>query len=221
MVFRTRFKIGAMTAAAILSWFALATMLAEAVTPGPRGLSASPAQPAAHAASAGAEWLAAAAPLRGDLLADVAWARALPQLQTTAVPLSSGDLEQRERALALARESLRLAPHASGTWLLLAMLRNLQPTAGSVAQALKMSYLTSPADIGLIPVRLSILVASEALDDSQLADLARHDVRLVLTRRPDLKDVIARAYDQGSAKGRAFLQETTQALDPGFAARLR
>jgi hypothetical protein len=218
MDFRMRFKIGTLAAAAILSWFALATMLSEALTPQSSGL---PPRAAPSANAASADWLEAAVPLRGDLLADLAWAHAMPLFRPGPPPASKDLLEERETALKLTRESLSYAPHISRTWLLLAMLRNLQPATGSVGEALKMSYLTAPADTDLVPDRLSLLAASDALDDTDILDLARGDIRLVLTHRRDLKDAIIRAYNGGSAKGRAFIQETTRALDPDFAATMQ
>jgi hypothetical protein len=45
--------------------------------------------------------------------------------------------------------------------------------------ALKMSYLTSPADVNLIPTRLASLSASTAIADVELRNLARGDFRLI------------------------------------------
>lgn len=219
MDFRMRFKIVTLAAAAVLSWFALVTMLSEALTPQSSGRPPQQGTPSANTRST--DWLAAAVALRGDLLADLAWTHAMPLFRPGPPPGSEDLSEERETALKLTRASLSDAPHAARTWLLLAQLRNQQPAAGSVAEALKMSYLTAPADSDLVADRLSLLAASNALDDADLLDLARSDIRLVLTRRRDLRDAVIRAYQSGSAKGRAFIQESTRALDPGFAATMR
>jgi hypothetical protein len=84
-----------------------------------------------------------------------------------------------------------------------------------------MSYLTSPADANLIPARLAILSTSTALADVELKNLARADIRLILTRRPDLKAAIIGAYRHGSADDKAYLAEVVRSLDPGFAASLQ
>jgi hypothetical protein len=84
-----------------------------------------------------------------------------------------------------------------------------------------MSHLTSPADVNLIPARLAILSASTAIADVELRNLARGDIRLILTRRPDLKDAITSAYRRGSAAGKACIEEVVRSLDPGFAASLQ
>jgi hypothetical protein len=51
--------------------------------------------------------------------------------------------------------------------------------------------------------------------------LARGDIRLILTRRPDLKVAIINAYRRGSAEGKAYIDEAVRSLDLGFAASLR
>jgi len=50
-----------------------------------------------------------------------------------------------------------------------------------------MSYLTSPADVDLIPTRLPSVSTSVAISDDELKNLARGDIPLILTRHPDLK----------------------------------
>ena len=84
-----------------------------------------------------------------------------------------------------------------------------------------MSFLTAPSDPALIPARLAVLATSTTTEDGELASLARGDMRLILTRRPDLKDAIVRAYDKGSTQGQVFIREIARALDPAFAATLR
>ena len=116
-----------------------------------------------------------------------------------------------------ARRSLSLPPHSSSIWL---MVATSEPRAGarSKAEALKMSYLTSPADVNLIPTRLPIASTSVAVSDDELKNLARGDIRLILTRHPDLKRAITSASGGGSVDG---IDELTQLIDPAFAASLR
>jgi hypothetical protein len=163
----------------------------------------------------------AAVPLRGDLLADLAMARAASVLDAGTEPASPQIIATRERALADARQSLAFAPHLSGMWLLVAMLQSQGQIRDSGAEALKMSYLTAPADVNLIPARLAFVAASAAIADAELKSLARGDIRLILTRRPDLKPAVTSAYRHGSADGKAYIDEVVQSLDPGFAASLR
>jgi hypothetical protein len=130
-------------------------------------------------------------------------------------------LARRESALALARQSLAFSPHDSRAWLLIAMLQAGGPSSVAATEALKMSFLTAPSDPGLIPARLAVLATSATIDDGELASLARGDMRLILTRRPDLKGAIVRAYERGSTKGQVFIREIARSLDPAFAATLR
>jgi len=216
-----RFRIATLLTALLLGWFAIATIFAEALAPKTQNFSqALPLSDAAYYPSV-ADWAAAAAPLRGDLLADIAMARAAPVLNLGKAPPSPEIMATRERALAAAKQSLSLAPHSSRMWLLVATLQSVGSTRESAAEALKMSYLTSPADVNLIPTRLAILSASTAIADVELRALARGDIRLILTRRPDLKDAIASAYRRGSVDGKAYIEEVVRSLDPGFAASLR
>jgi hypothetical protein len=215
------FRIATLLMALVLGWFAIATIFAEALTPKAQHFSQDLAvqDPASHAWSA--DFAAAAAPLRGDLLADIALARAAPVLGPNKAVTSSETATSRERALATARQSLSVSPHSSTMWLLLATLQQQGQALGSVAEALKMSYLTGPADVNLIPARLAIVSASPTISDDELKNLARGDIRLILTRRPDLKPAITNAYRRGSAAGKAYINEVVQLLDPGFAASLR
>ena len=207
--------------ALVLGWFAFATIFAEAFTPKAQNFLQDLARPDPISYGSLADWAAAVAPLRGDLLADTAMAQAAPALNLNKVPVSPEMIATRERALTYARQSLSLAPHSSSMWLLIGMLQNQVQTRDSVAEVLKMSYLTAPADMNLLPARLAIVSASAAIGDVELNNLARGDIRLILTRRPDLKPSITNAYRLGSASGKAYIDEVVRSLDPGFAASLR
>jgi hypothetical protein len=219
-----RFRIATLLAALILGWFSLATIFAESLAPDPKLLSldfSAPTRPVSDGSLA--TWSAAAAPLRGDLLANVAVAYALPVLRPGKAPASPEIMAMRESARSSAMHALSFAPHSSHAWLLLAMLQTLEPAQKpAVLEALKMSYLTAPADLSLIPARLRMLAMSTSTTtDVDLANLARGDVRLILTLRPDLKTALSRAYDKGSFDGKSFIYEMARSFDPAFAATLR
>ena len=213
-----RFRITAVLMALVMGWFAIATIVAEGLSPKTRSFSRQGAAPDPISDRAPAAW-AATALLRGDRLADIAFAYAAPARGNE--PATPDMIAARERAEAYARRSLSLAPHASDVWLLLAMLGRQGPSQNASAELLKMSYLTSRADADLIPARLATMAASAAVADAELKSLASGDIRLILTRRPDLKPALASAYSGGSAEGRAFIRETVQSIDPGLAASLR
>jgi hypothetical protein len=211
------FRIATVLIGLALGWFALATILGEKLTPKmpqfPQDLALS------DSPSSLAEWAAAAAPLRGDLLTDVAMARAMPALGARKAPPSSEITATRERALALAKQSLALAPHSSRTWLLAAKLQNQAPQPQ--AEALKMSYLTAPADANLIPARLTLMATAAGMANEDLKSLARSDIRLILSRRPDLKPAITSAYQSGPPEAKAYIRETARSLDAGFGTSLQ
>jgi hypothetical protein len=216
-----RFRIATLLMALVLGWFAIATIFAETLTPKARQFPQTPASSDAPSDRSFADWAAAAAPLRGDLLADVAMARAAPLFDRYKAAASPEMSAARERALASATQALSLAPHLSSMWLLVATLQKSGQSPASSAELLKMSYLTSPADVNLIPARLAIVAASAAIADAELKLLVRGDIRLILTHRPDLKGAIADAYRGGSTEGKAYIEEVVRSLDPDFATALQ
>jgi hypothetical protein len=215
------FRIATLLIGVVLGWFAVATILAEKLSPKTQQFSQDLTLPDSSPSGSMAGWAAAAAPLRGDLLADVAMARAAPALGAHEPPRSPEMIEARERALASAKQSLSFAPHSSRTWLLLAILQNQGQDRQSVAEALTMSYLTSASDVALIPARLTLIAASVSIADADLKNLARGDIRLILTRRPELKPAIVNAYLRGSPDGKAYIGQVVRSLDPGFTASLQ
>jgi hypothetical protein len=155
----------------------------------------------------------AIAPFRSDLAADYAIALATPVL--SAARSSQPDAEN--AALGIARYALKIGPHDSRLWLLLAQLQaHRNPNDPQIAEALKMSYLTGPNRADLIPVRLENVTSNNALSDSDLSELARGDVRAILTHLPDQRSTLARDYAHASDTGKAFLKESVGALDPKF-----
>ena len=217
----SRFRIATLLIGIVLGWFAVATILAEKLSPKTQQFSQDPTLSDSGTSGSIAEWTPAAALWRGDLLADVAMARAAPVLGAHKSSPSPEIIKAREGAVASAKESLFLAPHSSRTWVLLAMLQNEDQDPQSATEALRMSYLTSGADVALIPARLGLISTSVSMADADLKNLARGDIRLILTRRPDLKPAIANAYRRGSPDGKAFIDDAVRSLAPGFAASLQ
>ena len=144
-----------------------------------------------------------------------------PILKSGKAATSSDMREAQQLALTLAKQSVLLAPHSSRTWLLIAILQGLGSVGDRGAGALKMSYLTSPAVADVAAARLSTFAVSTAIADPELKDLARGDIRLILTHRPDMKEAIVRAYRRGSADGKTYIQDVVRSLDPEFAASLQ
>lgn len=207
--------------ASVLGWFALATIFAETFAPKVQYFSHDPLPSDSIFSGSLAEWAAAAAPLRGDLLAYLSMNSALAARIAGNGVSSSETAALREEALGSARLSLAFAPHSSSMWLLLTILQDQRKKRDFDAETLKMSYLTSSSDITLLPYRLAIFASSTAITDVELQNLARSDIRQILTHRPDLKPAILSAYRRASADGKAYLDHEVRSLDPTFAAELR
>jgi hypothetical protein len=62
---------------------------------------------------------------------------------------------------------------------------------------------------------------SEALEDADLKELARGDVRLMLLRQSDLRPAVSSAFFAGSSVGQQFLEDAVQSIDPQFSPLLR
>ena len=118
----TWFRIATSQAAVILCWFSAVTIFAEATTPRAPGLTEALAtrDPGPDA------WLLdrpAAASLRGDLLSDIAFARAAPILKSGKAATSSDMREAQQLALTLAKQSVLLARSTRSYLRLASMLR--------------------------------------------------------------------------------------------------
>lgn len=211
-----RFRIALMVLALVVGGFGLVSMVAE-LTAAPRP--AFPTDPTKIVAPAGdvPGWLDA---VRSDLASNHALIAALQAIQHGKV--AGGASAENDRARLRVRQALSAAPDDAELWLALALLETQHDPGGPTALgALKMAYFLAPGDARLMPVRLDTATLSGALIDLDLAELARGDVRLMLTRRPELKTAIVQAYRRASKQGKAFLEQAVQAIDPAFVGTLR
>jgi hypothetical protein len=181
----------------------------------------SPPFPSADRPSPTAEQLSAAsmtaalAPFRSDLLAD----RALGVASQT---LKSNAKSESENAEGVIKSALKVAPHSSRMWLLLALVQASKNAADPfIAESLKMSYLTGPNQAEIIPNRLRAVTVNNALRDPDLGDLARSDVRALLTQLPEQRQTLVGDYAAASEAGKKFLEQSVAAIDPGFSDKLR
>jgi hypothetical protein len=195
----------------------VANLLAEFLRPAPsplpsrNGIVPTPAQ----ISSAGQ--VAAIAPFRSDLKADYAVALAGQTLKSNGEKIQDDATAQNA-----AKNALKMSPHDSRIWLVLALLQARSDLGNSlVAESLKMSYLTGPNLAELILIRLDLVTLNHSLNDSELSELARGDVRAILTQFPDQRQAIMNDYVRGSSVGKAFLEESARMFDPEFADTLR
>jgi hypothetical protein len=158
------------------------------------------------------------APFRSDLKADYALALASKTLKSGNTPGAKSD----ETAQNAVKNALKIGPHDSRMWLVLALLQARSNLADSlIAESLKMSYLTGPNRAELIPNRLDAVTLGNSLSDTDLKELARGDVRAIVTNLPEQYHALVDDYVRGSAMGKAFLEDSVQAVDPKLADSLR
>jgi hypothetical protein len=207
--------------ASALAGFSLWVALAELPRSEVRRLPTS-SEAAAIAATARtrAAWAAAFGDVRGDLWAEAAF--------TYATLLSPGPAQDADpfkianQARTVIERTLACAPYESSVWLLAARLgfRFNWPNANPVS-TLKMSYYTGPNELHLIPLRLFTATHSNALTDSDLQQLVQRDVRMILTRWPELRSALAATYEDAEPDAKRFLEGAVTETDPTFLQTMR
>lgn len=132
--------------------------------------------------------------------------------QKTALPVAS-------KAFARA---LRSSPLRGDIWLMLAAASKHDLTQSGTAAMLKMSYYTAPNDLDLLPLRLSVAFATDAVvRELEFRDLIKRDVSFVVTHRPTLRPALVAAYRLASAGGRVYLESLISELDPSYLDSMR
>lgn len=216
MIAGYRFRVSAVVMGFIMMLYASATLVSDILSSGRPAFPADPTRIAAPAIGASDEWAAMISPLRGPVEANYAMLRGLQALGAGKTPAAPA---VNDRAQGTARKALMLSPSDAQIWLVLAMLQSrIDQRSPKIIDELMMSYFMAPNDPALMPVRLDTATLSGAVANPDLAELARGDVRLILTRRPDLRGAISSAYRRASADGKTFLEQAVGALDPQFLA---
>lgn len=159
--------------------------------------------------------------VRGDLWADYA---------LTYLDLVENDKSDRrgvrgakmaEQARRVAERALALAPHDAQVWLILAALETKYHLSGDApAVALRMSYYTGANETDLVRLRLRLALNSKALSDKDFQELVRHDIRLIVQRKPEMKPAILAVYQHAVPLGQKFLRESLKDIDPTLAGEL-
>ncbi|MCK1741541.1 hypothetical protein IVA80_11830 [Bradyrhizobium sp. 139] len=123
--------------------------------------------------------------------------------------------EQKTALPAAFTRSLRSSPLRGDIWLMLAAASKQNST--QTAAMLKMSYYTAPNDLDLLPLRLSVALATDAVvRELEFRDLIKRDVSLVATRRPAIRPALVAAYRSASAEGKIYLEGLISELDPNY-----
>ena len=167
-------------------------------------------------------WLETASPFRSDLESNYALIVALQDIQAGRERSTADQSARNSEARRRLKQTLSISPYNPELWLALALLQaQHDPRDPSLGEALKMAYFTAPNDVELMPVRLDTVTLFDALADPDIKELARGDVRLMLTRQVELKRAVVSAYRRASSLGKAFLEEAVQSIDPSFLPKLR
>src|ERR1035437_129799 len=163
-----------------------------------------------------AQQAAGLAGLRGDLWAESALTYS-SQLWNEKVDLRP---EITKAAQIDLENAVRYSPHRGDVWLTFAGMaarykwRDYKPSS-----LLKMSYYTAPNEVGLIPLRLMISLR-EWTDDPELQDLILREIRVVLTRLPNLRSSLTTAYKAASPEGKAAVEQLASKIDASYLASI-
>jgi hypothetical protein len=165
-----------------------------------------------------AAWAAWIGSIRGDLWAESAFTYA--NLLWTGPGTDPDQTKSLEQARARLDHALDDAPHQAGAWLLLAGLASRYRWSNlNATEALKMSYFTGPSDEALMPLRLRVTAASEAIGDTDVQELVRRDLRLLLAQKR--KSTVAEAYAGASPAGKRLIEGAVGEIDPSSLESLR
>ncbi|HVO95343.1 MAG TPA: hypothetical protein VMT22_20975 [Terriglobales bacterium] len=155
--------------------------------------------------------------IRGDLWSEAAIAQdaivSLSKSGTATVGIS----QTRE----LAERAVRMAPHDSRTWVLLAASDFRLGKLDEVASALRMSYYTGANIVELVPGRLALALQIQAIQDSDFRELVRHDIEVAAVRKSELGSALLAEYKSAPPPGRELIEKTLAELDPALLASIR
>jgi len=159
--------------------------------------------------------------IRGDLWAESAFTYAdLIWIDAAAAADENAELDK--RAETSLERALKYSPHRGDAWLMLAALADRRHWPGyQPSSLLKMSYYTAPNELSLLPLRLTVALRSQSIEDPELQDMVRRDIRVILTRIPTLRSALVAAYKIASGPGKAFIESAVSEADPSFLQTIR
>ncbi|WP_407118048.1 hypothetical protein [Bradyrhizobium sp. LMG 9283] len=118
--------------------------------------------------------------------------------------------------------ALRSSPLRGDIWLMLAARSKHSSPQSSTAAMLKMSYYTAPNDLDLVPLRVSVALATDAvMREPEFRELVKRDISLVVRHRPALRPTLVTAYRSASADGKTYLEGLISELDPAYLDQMR
>jgi hypothetical protein len=84
-----------------------------------------------------------------------------------------------------------------------------------------MSYYIGANETELIPSRLPLAINSSEIGDRDFQQLVRHDIRIIVIRKPEPIPAILAAYRDALPMGQQFLEATLKEVDPTLLAKLQ
>ena len=121
-----------------------------------------------------------------------------------------------------AERALANGPLFAPVWLVLANLSlKVKEQQRLASDQLKMSYFTGPNDPTIMGRRLSLLGRFATIDDDNLRNAVRREIRTILLRAPGLRQRITDAHRQAQAAPQKFIEAAVLEVDPVFYASLR
>lgn len=160
--------------------------------------------------------------VRGDLWSERVLVDAANVIGDQASPTNSLPTDGTEAVRIAAQRALSSRPIDSRIWLVLATISSSRSEQHERAnQQLKMSYYTGPNDKTVIGYRLKFAMDSHALDNADLREAVRREIRTILLRASDMRSAIVSAYRKAQPQDRQFIESIVAATDPNFVATLR
>lgn len=215
-------RIGLLAFASLLAVQAIWVILAEYYHPHRIHLPVDPqASRIASHEHENARRSATLAMFRGDLWAESAFTHSDLLWKEPATAFDANEIASKESQMDI-ENALRYSPHRGDVWLMLAAMADrynwleYQPSS-----LLKMSYFTAPSELSLFPLRIKASLRPNAIQDPEIQDMIRRDIRVIVAKSPALKPALATAYKASSAEGKAFLDRAISEVDPVYLAAIR
>jgi hypothetical protein len=157
------------------------------------------------------------AAVRGDLWAESAFTYGDHLWVDHAIDLNAEDKLSTDAIKALT-QTLRYSPHRGDVWLMFAALADQNKLSGyQPSSLLKMSYYTAPNELALVPLRLNVsLHAKGLIEDTEIQDIVRRDISVILTRAPAVRPALVAAYNSAPPQARIFAERVIAEIDPGY-----
>ncbi len=159
--------------------------------------------------------------VRGDLWAESAFTYSDLLWREPTTVQDSNDRISSEARLDL-EKAVRYSPHRGDVWLMFAAMADRYNWQGYQPSALlKMSYYTAPNELSLFPLRFQISLRPNSLQDSEIQDMIRRDIRMVVTKAPSLKPALIAAYKSAPSSSKAMVERVISEIDPTYLSAMR